>query len=103
MLVFHRLGVDVITTVIASWASVELCVSVVGKVSVVNREAAGRASSRIALELSSGRGEDASTTIAVGDLAVVDAVLAVLLIKTGSLSDTVLTVNELTDIAANTT
>jgi len=103
LLASDRDGVDVVTTALASRASVERALAVVGEGAIDNGEAASWAGTSVTLELGGGRSKDTSTAVSIGNLAVVDAVLCSLVGEAGGLTDTVLTISELTNSTTDTT
>jgi hypothetical protein len=92
-----RHGVDVVFAIVVDGAGVELSASVVGDAAVRNSEASSWGGTNIALELGSGRSEDTSAAVGVGETTTSTAI-AGQAVAAGRVvtADTVLAVTKLT-------
>ena len=92
-----RRRVDVVFAIVVDRAGVELSASIVGDTAVRNSEASSWSGTNIALELGSGRGEDASAAVRVGETTLSTAI-AGQAVAAGRVvtTNTVLTVTKLT-------
>jgi hypothetical protein len=93
-------GVDVVATIVASSTGVEVSAAVVGQIAIgVDRKASGGCSTNIALELSSRRSQDTATAVSISEATVADAVRALSIGESRSLSNSVLTITKLFEMS----